>query len=79
MGLTLEEIDRIDKVTRKSSEGEFWQGMTKFVCPICQKPFVLSDNKQWTYKRKRWLNRTMNIIYICSYGCTRVYDEAMKK
>lgn len=41
----------------------------KSECPVCGKEF--EHTKSWAY----WRGYVKNKLYICSWGCTQIYDE----
>lgn len=80
MELSIEETEAIKERCKHSSLGEFEQGVSVYHCPVCQKRYAIQDLAQWAYKRRRNLPNKKNLtIYLCSYGCTRVYDKVFSK
>lgn len=78
--LTLEEEQAIKDRCQKSNEGRFEGGMTLYDCPVCQKTFCVHCESSWVYKRGTYKKgRGRVLFYLCSYGCTRKYDEIFDK
>ena len=78
--LTLEEYQGIKERCQTSNTGEFNNGVTIYKCPICQKDFAVMYVSTWTYKRKTRARRKNELVlYMCSYGCARIYDRIFEK
>lgn len=74
--LTLEEIQGIKDRCRFSNTGKFDNDVTMYRCPVCEKDFVISDSTQWVYKRRtRARRKNEAVLYLCSYSCSRTYDQ----
>ena len=78
--VSLEEEQAIKERCKDSNKGRFEGGMTLYDCPICTKQFVVQDIKAWVYKRRtRSRRKNESILYMCSYPCTRIYDNIYRK
>lgn len=43
----------------------------EYTCPVCGKVFACRFPDDWVFKR--------NKKFLCSYGCTRKYDQTHKR
>ena len=78
--LSLEEIQAIKDRCKHTNRGRSVGGLTMYDCPVCTKTFVVHNEAAWVYKRKKFINkRGAMLFYLCSYGCTRVYDRLFEK
>jgi len=75
--LSLEEIDRIDKATKKTNLGEERYGIFTYTCPVCDKNFGMSNNVHWAYRRRRYFGKKIALLTFCTYTCMRKFDRAI--
>lgn len=74
--VSLEEEQAIRERCKNTNSGMFAHGVTTYKCPVCEKDFVISDTSQWVYKRKtRAKRKNEAVLYLCSYSCSRTYDQ----
>lgn len=73
--LTLEEIAAIKDRCKKPNKGEWEGGLVRFKCPLCEKRFYVTSLSDWVFKR-RIKQKSTALLYLCSYGCSRRYDQA---
>lgn len=74
--MTPEEIESIKARCRKSNIGIWEGGLTTYRCAVCEKRFVIHNEGSWVYKRKKYrFHNGSVVLYLCSYGCTRKFDE----
>ena len=76
--LSLEEIAEIKKRCEYGNHGWFENGSAMYECPICQKRFTIMDLSAWVFKRRtRPKGKNFQMLYLCSYPCTRKHDKAL--
>ena len=73
--LTLEEEQAIKQRCQKPNKGEWEGGLVRFECPLCGKMFYITSLGDWVFKR-RIKQKATALLYLCSYGCSRRYDQA---
>lgn len=74
--VSLEEEQAIRERCKNTNSGKFAHGVTMYRCPICEKDFMISDSNQWVYKRRtRTRRKNEAVLYLCSYSCSRTYDQ----
>lgn len=78
--MTLEEEQAIKDRCQESNEGRFEGGLTIYDCPVCGKAFCIHSEGSWVYKRRIFRRKKpQNItLYMCSYGCSRKYDQVFQ-
>ena len=74
--LSLEEVQRIKQATKEINPPDCSGGIAIYKCPLCGKRFVVTDTKQWVFKRQIHKNYAGKYIYLCSYGCVQKMDYA---
>lgn len=56
---------------------------SEFVCDVCKKVFLVTEPQMWVYKKAVCVNGRVQMIYWCSWKCTREYEkkhqESLKK